>query len=185
MHNSSFASLKKTHARSNNIKQKRHSSSAKLHVSDSQCDSSKISEASPLHEEHAIPEVARLFHAILKDTSSLVSMLGKFGGHTLRIPTRWPLRGKKDARELQELSKILTDEQMSEFVKYFAGTDVYIPKCSRYLCEVRNASIVKYFSRVTQKGTSSGDAVQKLARRHHLSDRRIWGILKTCVHEQK
>ncbi len=135
--------------------------------------------------EHQLPEAAKLFYTLLGDSKTLIALLTQFGGHTLRIPSRWPPRSKKATQQKHELCTVLSAQQMVIFVKHFSGTDIYIPKCTKYLCEVRNASIVRYFCKVTRAGTSSGDAVQKLARKYHLSDRRIWGILKTCVEEHE
>ncbi len=142
-----------------------------------------LTSSAPRSFEHCLPEAAKLIYALLGDSQTLLALLKAFGGHTLRIPGRWPPRGRKRNCQDHELCSVLSPEQMLKFVEHFAGTDVYIPKCTKYLCEVRNASIVQYFCKVTRQGTSSGDAVQALAKRHYLSDRRIWGILKMNFQE--
>ncbi len=143
----------------------------------------KLKSFVPPNMENSLPETAKLFYKLVDNPQTLHNLLTAFGGHTLRIPMRWPPRGKKNVHQGHELCSVLSPQQMLTFVNHFAGTDVYIPKCAKYLCQVRNVSIVQYFCKATRQGTSSGEAVQILAKRHYLSDRRIWGILKMCVGE--
>ncbi len=118
---------------------------------------------------------------VLDSSDTLLLLLSRFGGCTLRIPARWPPHGQSIHCRAHELRKVLTGRQMEKVVAHFAGTDVYIPKCTQYLRNTRNAAIVKYFSNAARKGTSSGVIVQRLAQRFQLSDRRIWTILKESV----
>ena len=46
------------------------------------------------------------------------------------------------------------------------------------MTRVRQHEIIKGFSRSTGRGSSSTAAVSSLARRHGVSDRRVWQILK-------
>ncbi len=126
-----------------------------------------------------LPDTAQLLYDILKDTQVLQSLLRHFGGHTLRIPARWPPHGETQNTDKHPLRQVLSPEQMQSLVQHFSGTELYIPKCNKYLCQVRNVAIVSSFSTATRHGISSGQAVQELARRYQLSDRRIWGILKS------
>ena len=60
----------------------------------------------------------------------------------------------------------------------FGGTSIYVPRCSALMTRMRHHDIIKDFSRSTAHGSSSTSAVSTLARRHGISDRRVWQILK-------
>ncbi len=126
-----------------------------------------------------LPDTAQLLYDVLKDAQVLQNLLQHFGGHTLRIPARWPPHGETQNTTKHPLRQVLSPEHMQSLVRHFSGTELYIPKCNKYLCQVRNVAIVSSFSAATRQGISSGQAVQELARRYQLSDRRIWGILKS------
>ncbi len=123
-----------------------------------------------------LPETAYILRVLLQDDAALLAILRGFGGQTLRVPARWPWRGDNNA-----LHQMLSEAQMKKIVAHFGGTDLYIPKCARYVLQLRNACIIQNYSKATQNGVSSGEAVQQLARQNNLSDRRIWGILKCAV----
>ncbi len=132
-----------------------------------------------------LPDTAQVLYGILENAEVLHQVLQQFGGQTLRIPARWPPHGQSKESHKHPLRQVLTPEQMQKIVRHFGGTELYIPQCKRYLCYMRNSTIVSAFSKATQSGVSSGQAVQVLARRYQLSDRRIWGILKSTVLESK
>ena len=56
-----------------------------------------------------------------------------------------------------------------------------MPRCEALIRRLRQHEIITSFSRQTAQGCSSTAAVALLARRHGLSDRRIWQILKKSV----
>ncbi len=130
-----------------------------------------------------LPDTAHLLYTVLGDKEVLHELLQHFGGHTLRIPTRWPPHGETLESTKHPLRQVLEPKHMQNMVHHFGGTEVYIPKCNKYLCHIRNTSIVTEFCTATRSGTSSGQAVQALAKQYQLSDRRIWGILKSTVQE--
>jgi Mor family transcriptional regulator len=61
---------------------------------------------------------------------------------------------------------------------FFGGTSIYIPRCNALVNRLRQRNIIKDFSHSTRRGSSSTAAVANLARRHGISDRRVWQILK-------
>ena len=132
-----------------------------------------------------LPDTAYVLSTILNNNKSLLTILSSFGGRTLRIPTRWSKQSssKQSSKntKIHELSNMISSQQMLNLVKHYGGTEVYIPKCSKYLNEIRNAHIVAAFCKDTRQGMSSSKAVQNLALQYQLSDRRIWSILKTAV----
>ncbi len=128
-----------------------------------------------------LPDTAQLLYTVLGDKEVLHELLQHFGGHTLRIPTRWPPHGEALESTKHPLRQVLEPKHMQNMVRHFGGTEVYIPKCNKYLCHIRNTTIVTAFCTATRNGTSSGQAVQALAKQYQLSDRRIWGILKETL----
>ncbi len=131
----------------------------------------------------SLPESASLLGTVLHDTKSLLALMQRFGGCTVRIPKKWPPMSARKNRVKSKgphvLCEVLTLEQMVKVVAHFGGTEVYIPKGSRYLGQMRNHEIIQSYSQATAQGVSSGYVVQTLAQRYGLSDRRIWDILKT------
>ncbi len=131
-----------------------------------------------------LPENAYVFGTVLNDSSVLLQLMSQFGGCTVRIPKRWPPRKKTSCKRQHPLQEVLSPAQMHQIVAHFGGTEVYIPKCTRYMAEVRNAQIIQSFSHATRQGASSVHMVQRLARQYALSDRRIWDILKKSITTQ-
>ena len=126
-----------------------------------------------------LPATARELLRVVDDTQCMLDVVSLFGGTTQYIPMTWPLPGKRGGREGHPLRRVLSQAQMRRVVLRFAGTRLYIPRCARTLQRLRNAKIVERFSTGTARGQSSQDMVQQLARRHRISDRRVWEILKT------
>lgn len=125
------------------------------------------------------PEGARTLFALLGNMETVLQLVGKFGGTTIRVPRKWPPSKKTDTPQSHILRSVLTPRQMHILVQHFGGTELYIPQCTKYIMKMRNISIIKTFSKNTARGQSSKAVVQKLARRHGISDRRIWDILKS------
>ncbi len=125
-----------------------------------------------------IPEAVQILETVLGSSQALLQLVQQFGGCTVRIPVRWPPRGKPQNYFGHPFRCVLTPKQMGKIVNHFKGTDLYVPKCQKYIQLIRNNSIIKSYCKETQKGVSSGQVVQHLAKRHALTDRRIWGILK-------
>ncbi len=132
----------------------------------------------------SLPDTAQTLLIILDDHETLLQLLKTFGGNTLSIPSRWPSLRKNKNHDKHPLLNVLNQGQMIKIVKHYGGTELYIPKCHKYISYTRNMNIVNSFSTATRNGISSGKAVQKLAKLHQLSDRRIWGILKNTTHKQ-
>ncbi len=123
-----------------------------------------------------LPENAVLLGHVLQSQETLLALMRLMGGCTLRIPRAWSYAQAHGHPLLEVLSK----EQMQRVVLHFGGTDMYIPKGSRYFAQQRNSSIIATFTKGIRQGHSSSRVVRELAKEHGLSDRRVWGILKTC-----
>lgn len=69
------------------------------------------------------------------------------------------------------LVDLVGGEHTKRLCDHFNGDDVYIPKMSDQLRLKRNQEIVVEYN--------NGTSVRELMRKHNLSDRQIWTILKT------
>ncbi|WP_052190895.1 Mor transcription activator family protein [Chitinibacter sp. ZOR0017] len=97
------------------------------------------------------------------------------GGTSILIP-----QGKKRAGQIayEALAEIIGYKEMALLAEHYRGDDVlYIPSCKAAVRAVRNRLIRSDFDAYTGE-ESANRAVMKLARDHHLSDRRVWEILK-------
>ncbi len=129
-----------------------------------------------------IPDAVQTLQSVLNNNDALRALLTHFGGCTIHIPMRITL--STDAYDKHPLVSLIGHEYMVKLIKHYGGTELYIPKCQKYLQHMRNNSIIQSFSKETQNGTSSGKAVQGLAKKYGLSDRRIWSILKLADTEK-
>ena len=62
--------------------------------------------------------------------------------------------------------------------RHYGGEVLYIPRCHAALLAARDRAIHARFDAAVRAGASANQTVAELAREHHLSDRRIWDILK-------
>lgn len=127
--------------------------------------------------EHAnlenLPATARdMAQAIgLRKALRLVQLLG---GTTFPVPKRETKLGE---RRFATLAQVVGVEAAEILVQRYGSTDLYIPRCADALRLARDTAIIREYDRLIQ--TMSGNAaVQRLARTHRLSDRRIFDILK-------
>lgn len=128
-----------------------------------------------------LPATARELVELLDDLDTVLELVSAFGGGTWYIPTQWPLPGTRGGRTTHPLRAVLGQAHMQALTRYYGGTQLYIPRCQRALHRLRNARIVQCFSAGVARGRSSRDLVRGLARRHRLTDRRVWDILKTVI----
>lgn len=121
--------------------------------------------------EH-LPDNARQIWKTLNNLRHFWLVLRTFGGQSIRIPRTMP----KDRGHA--LRKALGVACLRKLMATFGGTNLYVPRCTALMTRHRQHEIIKGFSRSTGRGSSSTAAVSSLARRHGISDRRIWQILK-------
>lgn len=119
-----------------------------------------------------LPENARQIWRALNDMRQFWRVLHSFGGQSIRVPRTLP---KKKSHSLR---KMLGLACLRKLMAAFGGTSIYVPRCSALMTRMRHHDIIKDFSRSTAHGSSSTSAVSTLARRHGISDRRVWQILK-------
>ena len=119
-----------------------------------------------------LPDNARQIWRALNDMKQFWGVLHAFGGQCIRVPRNVP----KD--KTHPLRKTLGLKCLRKLMATFGGTSLYVPRCTAIMTRLRQHEIVKGFSRSTGRGSSSTSAVSSLARRHGVSDRRVWQILK-------
>ena len=124
-----------------------------------------------------LPLIARTLVRLLRDIDTALAVVAAYGGTTLHIPAE----RSAVALARHPLRKLLTLEQMRRLVRYFAGTDVYIPRCLHMLLRVRDVQIVRQFDAAIAEGRSGAAVVRMLAREYRLSDRWVWCILGRTV----
>lgn len=121
--------------------------------------------------EH-LPDNAKLIWRAVDDLRQFWRLLHAFGGQNIRVPRTLP----KDKNHT--LRKTLGVACLRKLMAVFGGTSVYVPRCTSLMNRLRQRDIIKDFSHRTRRGSSSTAAVANLARRHGISDRRVWQILK-------
>lgn len=119
-----------------------------------------------------LPDNARQIWRALNDMKQFWGVLRAFGGQCIRVPRKVP----KD--RTHPLRKTLGLKCLRKLMATFGGTNLYVPRCTALMTRLRQHEIIKGFSRSTGRGSSSTAAVSSLARRHGVSDRRVWQILK-------
>ncbi|MDP3427014.1 MAG: Mor transcription activator family protein [Humidesulfovibrio sp.] len=125
-------------------------------------------------ELSSLPATARDMAQVigLRKTLRLVETLG---GTTFPVPKRETRLGEL---RFNVLAEVVGVEAAEVLVRRYGSTDLYIPRCADALRHARDAGIIREYEQLI--GTMSGnEAVQRLARSHSLSDRRIFDILKS------
>ena len=121
--------------------------------------------------EH-LPDNVRIIWRAVNDLRQFWRLLHAFGGQSIRVPRILP-KSKGHA-----LRKHLGVACLRKLMAVFGGTNIYVPRCTALVNLLRQRNIIKDFSHTTRRGSSSTAAVANLARRHGISDRRVWQILK-------
>lgn len=126
--------------------------------------------------EHLPENMRQIWHALGGQKNGrlddLWRLLDAYGGQTIRVPSVIP------AERHHPLCRRLGKRCAARLIAAFGGTPLYVPRCSSVLTKLRQQEIIETFSRHTAQGKSSTAAVACLARRHGLSDRQVWKILK-------
>jgi hypothetical protein len=120
-----------------------------------------------------LPAVAReLAETIgLRQALRLVEALG---GTTFPVPKRENRAGEL---RFKVLAEVVGEPAAEAIVRRYGSTGLYIPRCADALRHARDAAICRDYDLLIQS-MSGNDAVQRLARANHLSDRSIFAILK-------
>ena len=126
--------------------------------------------------EHLPENVRQIWHALggheKGRMQDLWRILQAYGGQSLRIPSSLP------PQRHHPLRRRLGARCTARLVAAFGGTPLYVPSCTGVLTKLRQREIIELFTRETTRGVSSTATVSNLARKHGLSDRQVWKILK-------
>lgn len=100
-------------------------------------------------------------------------LLKRFAGITLIIPAK-----SRETPLSRELCDLLGPNALSDFLHTYGGTKIYIPTLRRAKVRARDRDINTERDALARKGLSERALVAILARRHELSERQVWRILK-------
>lgn len=91
-----------------------------------------------------------------------------FGGVQLKVPL-----GLGEGPIVEALRDALGPDGATRFMQVFGGELVYVPRCTQQLRDARDLAI--------QADYAQGLSAVELARQYHLTERRIWTVLKRDV----
>ena len=125
-------------------------------------------------ELESLPATARDMAQVIGLRKAL-RLVEQLGGTTFPVPKRETKLGEL---RFNVLADVVGVDAAEILVRRYGSTDLYIPRCADALRRARDASIIREYERLTES-MSGNEAVQRLARTHSLSDRRVFDILKT------
>lgn len=120
-----------------------------------------------------LPDTVRLI-ASLVGLPRTLRLVEELGGTTFQISKNITRLGEI---RYSVLAEVVGVEAADVLTKHFGGDTIYIPRCADGLRYLRNRTIVEEFDRESAT-VGANAAVNALALRYKLSDRRIWEILK-------
>lgn len=126
------------------------------------------------HVKELLPESIQTI-AKLIGMARTIKLVEQLGGTTFPISKNQTRQGEIRFELLAEVIGVVAADVLT---KHFGGEMVYIPSCADALRRLRNIDIITRFDLLSTE-LGANQAVQTLAREYHLSDRRIWKILKT------
>lgn len=103
-----------------------------------------------------------------------VRLLEAFGGTT--FPVGKGLRALGATRS-SLLRQAVGEDNAALLAKNFGGEVLYLPRCDRALCELRNRRFLEEFDALRCQGTSSLMVMTELCPKYGFSDRFAWGLL--------
>lgn len=123
--------------------------------------------------KNLLPSSATEFVRIIGLEATL-SLVNEYGGCEIRLP-RQP--GNHETSKFEELSEIIGQENLIRLGKEFiASEQLYIPRCFRAMCALRNRIIINEYSEMIRTSTCR-KAASDLARRYRTSQRSIEKIV--------
>lgn len=104
--------------------------------------------------------------------AAALKLVAQYGGTTPRLPAI------RNITPDHPLARCIGIEALTRLViETGGGRWLYVARCHKGMMAQRNRAIVEAYS--------SGEKVESLARRHHLSDRRVWDILGSTVMDDR
>ena len=103
------------------------------------------------------------------------------GGTTVPVPMRATPLGEARYRRLCEM---IGEEAATALCREYAGTNLYIPACSRAAADRRDAALIADRDAMSRAGLSEREIVTGLALKYSLSDRHVWRVLQRIPGEE-
>lgn len=125
-----------------------------------------------------LPETVKII-ARLVGMPRTIKLIEQLGGTTFPVSKNLTRQGNIRFEILAESVGVPAAELLTS---HFGGDTLYIPSCADALRLLRNMDIVTRFDQLSVE-IGANNAVFTLAREFHLSDRRVWEILKTTTLE--
>ena len=123
---------------------------------------------------HLLPEQMQIIVKLI-GLPLAVRLVHELGGTTFPVSKNQTRLGEIRHAMLAEAIGVTAADVLT---RHFGGASLYIANCHAAMLQLRNRKIISDFDALSVDLGANG-AVAKLARDNHLSDRRIWEILKT------
>ncbi|HDR9035972.1 TPA: hypothetical protein QDB40_006735 [Burkholderia vietnamiensis] len=120
-----------------------------------------------------MPEQARHLCSVLGPESA-IQLLNEFGGQIIHIPKK---ATNFTSPTLARIAVTFGESVIDMLAKEFGGEHLYLPMLTDAIRKMRDRTICRDFERMLRSRTAN-EAVATLARRHKISDRQVWRILK-------
>lgn len=113
-----------------------------------------------------LPPLAAEMIEVMGDQATM-QLVNEMGGLYLCVPA-WPL--KRPSARYQRLEEIVGPEAAQRFADRWGNREIQVPKCAKALRLVRDRAIARAYDDKVP--------VPEIARRHNLTERHIWKVLK-------
>lgn len=117
--------------------------------------------------EDFLPPQAREILGLI-GCEALVRLVNTRGGVHIDFPRH--VRNFDKSKIVTELGDDIGEGAAKRLAEHFAGVRLHVPKCDRAVQRVRDEKI--------RQSLDAGESAAELARRHRLTERRIWDIAK-------
>ena len=108
-------------------------------------------------------------------SSAAIELIRAKGGTSFSVPIGVTKRGQENR---EKLAQIVGADEATKLMGRYGGKTLYVPTCHQAFVDTRNRKINIERDELAKEGLSERALVAILARRHGLSDRQIWRILK-------
>jgi hypothetical protein len=113
-----------------------------------------------------LPPIAREMVTVMGQAATM-ALVHEMGGLRLLVPG-WPL--KRPSSRYQHLEEIVGPEAAQAFATRWGNIEVQVPMAKKALMRLRDRGIVDAYAK--------GVHPPELARRHGISERHVWKVLK-------
>lgn len=112
--------------------------------------------------------------AVLQEIAGIVggsaayTLSANYGGQTIQIT----------GKTRRDLAAMLGDQAAGKLAFHFRDASIYVPMDRKATIAARNAEIIRSFGDITRAGQSARSAVVALSKKHTLTERHVWRVLK-------